>query len=159
MPYSGIDEMPKSQIEKRKRNMESTSRVSRREKRNVEICFLVPEENEKFCKKNREICNFLQFREEKFWKLISWFEGRSRRPDFKLFVTRKKNSPTTIRIPISVFFFCPKNAKLNLRHKRSFDAQIQNKDCVFDNTITKVQWSLIGQCNNYPFYCSQYQIQ
>ena len=38
---SGIDEIPKSQIEKRKRNMESTSRVSRREKRNVEICFLV----------------------------------------------------------------------------------------------------------------------
>ena len=32
-----------------------------------------------------------------------------------------------------------KNAKSNLRHKRSFDAQIQNKDCVFDNTITKVQ--------------------
>ena len=28
----GIDEMPKSQIEKRKRNVESTSRVSRREK-------------------------------------------------------------------------------------------------------------------------------
>ena len=47
----GIDEMPKSQIEKRKRNMESTSRVSRREKRNVEICFLVREENENFCKK------------------------------------------------------------------------------------------------------------
>ena len=47
----GIDEMPKSQIEKRKRNMESTSRVSRREKRNVDICFLVREENENFCKK------------------------------------------------------------------------------------------------------------
>ena len=61
----GIDEMPKSEIEKRKRNMESISRVSRREKRNVEICFLVPEEEENFCKKNREICNFLQFREEK----------------------------------------------------------------------------------------------
>ena len=54
---SGIDEMPKSQIEKRKRNMESTSRVSRREKRNVEICFLVREENENFCKKNGEILN------------------------------------------------------------------------------------------------------
>ena len=38
---TGIDEMPKSQIEKRKRNMESTSPVSRREKRNVEICFLI----------------------------------------------------------------------------------------------------------------------
>ena len=47
----GTDEMSKSQIEKRKRNMESTSRVSRREKRNVEICFLVREENENFCKK------------------------------------------------------------------------------------------------------------
>ena len=57
--------MPKSEIEKRKRNMESISRISRREKRNVEICFLVQEENENFCKTNREICNFLQFREEK----------------------------------------------------------------------------------------------
>ena len=45
----GIDEMPKSEIEKRKRNMESISRISRREKRNVEICFLVREENENFC--------------------------------------------------------------------------------------------------------------
>ena len=54
---AGIDEMPKSQIEKRKRNVESTSRVSRREKRNVEICFLVREENENFCKKNGEILN------------------------------------------------------------------------------------------------------
>ena len=97
---SGIDEMPKSQIEKRKRNMESASRVSRREKRNVEICFLVREENEK----NREICNhfssvekrrrnfkhLLQFRDEKekFCKQITWFERRARRRDFKLFVTR-----------------------------------------------------------------------
>ena len=56
-PGAGIDEMPKSQIEKRKRNMESTSRVSRREKRNVEICFLVREENENFCQKNGEILN------------------------------------------------------------------------------------------------------
>ena len=47
----GIDEMSKSEIEKRKRNMESISRISRREKRNVEICFLVREENENFCKK------------------------------------------------------------------------------------------------------------
>ena len=54
---TGIDEMPKSQIEKRKRNMESTSRVSRREKRNVEICFLVREENENFCQRNGEILN------------------------------------------------------------------------------------------------------
>ena len=54
---AGIDEMPKSQIEKRKRNMESTSRVSRREKRNVEICFLIQEENENFCQKNGEILN------------------------------------------------------------------------------------------------------
>ena len=48
---SGIDEMPKSEIEKRKRNMESISQISRREKRNVEICFLVREENENFCQK------------------------------------------------------------------------------------------------------------
>ena len=105
----GIDEMPKSQIEKRKRNMESTSRVSRREKRNVEICFLVREENENFCQKNGEILNifssfemrreihkyFLQFREEKekFCKQISLFERRARRQDFKLFVTRKRNPP------------------------------------------------------------------
>ena len=46
---SGTDEMSKSQIEKRKRNIESTSRVSRREKKNVEICFLVQEVNEDFC--------------------------------------------------------------------------------------------------------------
>ena len=52
-----IDEMPKSQIEKRKRNVESTSRVLRREKRNVEICFLIREENENFCKQNGEILN------------------------------------------------------------------------------------------------------
>ena len=34
---------------------------------------MVREENEYFCKKNREICNFLQFREEKekFGKQIS----------------------------------------------------------------------------------------
>ena len=56
---------------------------------------------------------------------------------FQTFCDEKEKST----IPISVFFFCPKNAKSNLRHKRSFDAQIQNKDCVFDNTITKVQWS------------------
>ena len=50
----GIDEMPKSGIEKRKRNMEFTSRISRREKRNVEICFLVPEEKESCCNKKIE---------------------------------------------------------------------------------------------------------
>ena len=38
---AGIDEMPKSEIEKRKRNMESISQIFRREMRNVEICFLV----------------------------------------------------------------------------------------------------------------------
>ena len=53
----GIDEMSKSEIEKRKRNMESISRILRREKRNVEICFLVREENKNFCKKNGEILN------------------------------------------------------------------------------------------------------
>ena len=47
----------KNQIEKRMRNMESTSSVSRREKRNVKICFLVREENENFCQKNGEILN------------------------------------------------------------------------------------------------------
>ena len=57
----GIDESPKSEIENRKKNMESIYRISKREKRNVEICFLVPEEEENFCKKIREICNFLQF--------------------------------------------------------------------------------------------------
>ena len=51
----GIDEMSKSEIEKR--NMESISRISRTEKRNVEICFLVREENENFCQKNGEILN------------------------------------------------------------------------------------------------------
>ena len=163
--------MPKSQIEKRKRNMESTSRVSRREKRNVEICFLVREENENFCQQKWRIFkHFLQFRDEKrnpkIFSLVSRREGEILQTNlmireeietsrFQTFCDEKEKST----IPISVFFFCPKNAKSNLRHKRSFDAQIQNKDCVFDNTITKVQWSLIGQCNNYPFYCSQYQIQ
>ena len=52
----GIDEMPKSEIEKRKRNMKSKFQVSRREKRNVKICFLVREENENFCtKKSRNL--------------------------------------------------------------------------------------------------------
>ena len=52
----GIDEMQKSEIEKRKRSMESISRISRREKRNVEICFLVPEEKESCCtKKSRNL--------------------------------------------------------------------------------------------------------
>ena len=54
----GIDEMPKSEIEKRKRNMESIFQISRREKRNVEICFLIWEENEKFCKKRSRILQF-----------------------------------------------------------------------------------------------------
>ena len=49
--------MPKSEIEKRKRNMESISQISRIEKRNVEIYFLVREKNENFCKKNGEILN------------------------------------------------------------------------------------------------------
>ena len=58
--------MPKSEINKRKRNMESISRVSRREKRNVEICFLVQEENENFCQKNGEILNiFYSFKKRK----------------------------------------------------------------------------------------------
>ena len=58
-PFSGgcgphgqaLTRCQKSEIEKRKRNMESISQISRREKRNVEICFLVREENENFCKK------------------------------------------------------------------------------------------------------------
>ena len=56
-PKSGIDEMPKSQIEKRTRNMKSTSQVSRREKRNVDISFLDREENENSCKQNGEVLN------------------------------------------------------------------------------------------------------
>ena len=52
---TGIDEMPKSEIEKR--SMECISRISRREKRNVEICFLFREENENFCKQNGDIFN------------------------------------------------------------------------------------------------------
>ena len=44
---TGFDEMPKSEIEKR--NMETISQISRREKKNVEICFLVREENENLC--------------------------------------------------------------------------------------------------------------
>ena len=51
----GIDEMSKSEIEKRKRNMQSIFRILRREKRNVNICFLVREENKIFCKKTRNL--------------------------------------------------------------------------------------------------------
>ena len=51
----GNDEMPKSEIEKRKRNMQSIFRILRREKRNVNICFLVREENKIFCKKTRNL--------------------------------------------------------------------------------------------------------
>ena len=123
-----------------------------------------------FAKKWRNFKHFLQFRDEKrnpkIFSLVSRREREILQTNlmireeietsrFQTFCDEKEKSI----IPISVFFFCPKNAKSNLRHKRSFDAQIQNKDCVFDNTITKVQWSLMGQCNNYPFYCSQYQIQ
>jgi len=126
-------------------------------------------EREFLPKKWRNFKHFLQFRDEKrnpkIFSLVSRREREILQTNlmireeietsrFQTFCDEKEKST----IPISVFFFCPKNAKSNLRHKRSFDAQIQNKDCVFDNTITKVQWSLIGQCNNYPFYCSQYQI-
>ena len=77
----GIDEMSKSEIEKRKRNMESISRISRREKRNVEICFLVREENENFCPKNGEILN-----------IFSSFEMRKRNLNiFSNFEKRKRN--------------------------------------------------------------------
>ena len=127
-------------------------------------------EREFLPKKWRNFKHFLQFRDEKrnpkVFSLVSRREREILQTNlmireeietsrFQTFCDEKEKST----IPISVFFFCPKNAKSNLCHKRSFDAQIQNKDCVFDNTITKVQWSLIGQCNNYPFYCSQYQIQ
>merc|ERR1711994_262723 len=74
---SGIDEMPKSQIEKRKRNMESTSRVSRREKRNIEICFLVREENENFCPKNGEILNIFSS-----FEMRREIQKRKRNPPF-----------------------------------------------------------------------------
>ena len=135
MPLAGIDEMPKSQIEKRKRNMESTSRVSRREKRNVEICFLVREENENFCQKNGEILNiFSSFEKRKRNFANKSHDSRGDRDvEISNFLWRERE----IHHSHFSFFFCPKNA--NLRHKRSFDAQIQNKDCVFDNTITKVQ--------------------
>ena len=35
----------------------------------------------------------------------------------------------------------------------SSNVQIQNKDCVLENTITEEKWSFIGQCNDYPLYC------
>ena len=53
--------MPKSQIEKRKRNMESTSRVSRRKKRNAGS----RGEREFLPNKWRNFKHFLQFRDEK----------------------------------------------------------------------------------------------
>ena len=69
-------------------------------------------ERELLQKKWRNSKYFLQFRDEKekLCKQISWFERRSRRQDFKLFVTRKRNSHTTIPI---LFFFCPKNEILS----------------------------------------------
>ena len=62
MPF---DEMPKSEIEKR--NMEFISRISRREMLRSVFWF---EKRTRMFAKNREICNFLQSREEKekFWK-------------------------------------------------------------------------------------------
>ena len=48
----GIDEMPKSQIEKIKRNMESTSRVPRREKISV---FWFEKRTRIFAKKKRNL--------------------------------------------------------------------------------------------------------
>ena len=100
-------------------------------------------------RREREIWNpYLEFREEKcrdlfsgsrreqeFFKTNIMIREEIETSRFQAFCDEKEKST----IPISVFFFCPKNAKSNLRHKRSFDAQIQNKDCVFDNTITKVQ--------------------
>ena len=35
----------------------------------------------------------------------------------------------------------------------SSNVQIQNKDCVLENTITEEKWSFIGQYNDYPLYC------
>ena len=100
--------------------------------------------------KLRNFKHFLQFRDEKrnpkIFSLVSRREREILQTNlmireefetsrFQTFCDEKVKST----IPISVFFFFPKNAKSNLCHKRSFDAQIQNKDCVFDNTITKVQ--------------------
>ena len=79
---SGTDEMSKSQIEKRKRNIESTYRVSRREKKNVEICFLVQEVNEDFCNnKNIEksaIISLVWRREGEIINIFSSFEMKKR---------------------------------------------------------------------------------
>ena len=71
---TGIDEMPKSQIEKRKRNMESTSRVSRRKKRNAGS----RGEREFLAKKMEKFKHFLQFRDEKSKNIFSSFEKRKR---------------------------------------------------------------------------------
>ena len=57
---AGIEEMPKSEIERRKRNIESISRISRRDKRNVEIYYLVREENENFYQKELRNLQFSQ---------------------------------------------------------------------------------------------------
>ena len=117
--------------------MESISRISRREKRNVEICFLVQEENENFSTQKTSNLQLspISRREREILKSNLMMREEIETSRFQTFCDEKEKST----IQISVFFFCPKNAKSNLRHKRSFDAQIQNKDCVFDNTITKVQ--------------------
>ena len=101
--------------------MESIFQISRREKRNVEICFLVREENENFCKKiEKSAIISLMWKREGFFS--SWRESEIHLP------------------PIPIPFL-------------SSNVQIQNKDCVLENTITEEKWSFIGQCNDYPLYC------
>ena len=129
---SGIDEMPKSEIEKRKRNMKSKFRVSRREKRNVKICFLVREENENFCKKNREICNhFSSFEMRKRnLNIFSNFEKRKRnftnishdsRGDRDVKISNFLWQEREIHIPPFPFYFSSVlKTKYHLRHKEEF---------------------------------------
>ena len=99
---AGIDEKPKSEIEKRKRNMESISRFSRREKRDVEICFLVGEENENFCTKKSRNLQFspISRREREIFKTNLMIREEIETSRFQTFCDEKEKSA----IPISVFF-------------------------------------------------------
>ena len=120
MMTTGIDEMPKSEIEKRKRNMESISRISRREKRNVEICFLVREENENFCKKKSRNLQFSPISRREILKTNLMIRGEIETSRFQTF--RDEKEKFTYHHSHSYFCFISSVLKMKnyLRHKEEF---------------------------------------
>ena len=114
------------------RNMESISRISRREKRNVEICFLVRKENEILCKRKSRNLQFSPIlrRQREILKTNLMIREEIETSRFQIFRDEKEKF-TYHQSHFYFCFFCPKKRK-------SSDAQFQNTDCVFDNTITLV---------------------